>query len=111
MRRLLVNPHRKDSEIKKFSQTIDSEIPYKVDFSLSATDRGTSVSSITWSSEGSRSVTISNKALASSVASADVSASYSGEALIKCVANYADSNTETQYIKIMIHDPEWRNYS
>lgn len=106
MRRIFVNPYRKDVESRRYSQVIGSIIPYKVDFSVSATARGTTVSSAAWSSEGDSLLTFANEALASGVASSDVSASTGGLALAKCVATYADGNTESQYITIRIKDPE-----
>ena len=109
MRRILVNPHPRSTEKRKYGQNIESTIEYTVDFSLVATDRGTTVSSVAWSSEGYRQITISNEALTDGVATADVSASesYSGEGLVKVTATFADGATELQYIEINVRDPEY----
>lgn len=107
MRRITPNPYRKDSEIRQYSQVIEGQQEYKVDFSLTATARSTTVQSVAWSSEGQREVTISGEALSSGVASANVSADYSGHALVKVTATFANSTTDVQYIEIEIHDPEY----
>lgn len=108
MRRILVNPHRRSVETRKYGQNIESVIEYTVDWSLVAGDRGTTVSSVAWTSEGSATMTIANSALTTSVARADISssASYSGIGLIKVVATFADGATESQYIEITVSDPE-----
>ncbi len=106
MRRIHVDPWRNNTRIREFTQFKETEWPYSVDFSSAATDRGTSVSSVAWTSEGSQQLTIANTALSSGVASADVSSLSSGFGLLKVVATYADSNTESVYIKIKIEDPE-----
>ena len=107
MRRILVNPHRKHSEIRDFDQVIENEELYKIDFSVDAADRSETISTITWASKGSRELTFTQKSLTNSVAQCYISANFSGEGLVKCTANYPNS-TVTQYIKLRIHDPEWR---
>lgn len=94
--------------MREYSQYKDTEFPYSVDFSSSATDRGTTVSSVAWSNTGGN-LTVSNQALASGIASADVSGSTAGCSVLKLVATYADGNTESAYITITIQDPEY-NY-
>jgi len=107
MRRILVNPHRKNSEVRDFAQVIENEELYKIDFSVDAADRSETISSVAWESKGSRELTFTQKSLTSSVAQAYISANYSGDGLVKCTATYPNS-TVTQYIKLRIHDPEWR---
>lgn len=80
-----------------------------MDFSSSASDRGTSVSSVAWTSVGSRLITVQNEALASSIASADLSSDWGGYGIIKVVATFADGNTESVYLEIRFVDPEYRN--
>ena len=109
MIRITVNPNRIDSNIRSYSRVIDQSTLIKVDFSLVFTERSTTVSSVTWTSEGSQSLTISNEALSTPIATCDASGSYSGYGLIKCSATMADGNPETQYIKIELHDPEVRS--
>ena len=45
MRRILVNPYRNDFEPTRFSQAIKSEMEYKLDFTNTATARGSAVRS------------------------------------------------------------------
>jgi len=108
VKRILVNPHRNDTEVQKFSQVIGSQITYKVDFSVSADVNGTTVSGVAWSSQGAREVTVSNTSLSSGVASAKISSEYSGEGLVRVRATYADGTTENQYLRIDVHDPEYQ---
>ena len=107
MRRILVNPHRTDFRQRIYSQGIESEIPYTVDFSVAATDRSTTVSSVAWSSEGSQTLTITEESLSSGVASAVISSTNAGEGKAKVTATYADGKTESQYIRIQVHNPEY----
>lgn len=107
MRRIWVDPNRKDSEPVRLSQNIDTAMPYKVDFAASATDRGTTVSSVAWESKGGRELAFTNESLTSGVAQADITSIYSGYGLAKVTATFADGNTEVQYIRIDITDPEY----
>lgn len=107
MKRIWVDPNRKDSEPVRFSQNIETAMPYKVDFAASATDRGTTASSAVWASKGGRELTFTNESLTSGVAQADITSTYSGYGLAKCTVTYADGNTEVQYIRIDITDPEY----
>ena len=110
MRRITPNPYRNDSEIREFSQVIESAPEYRVDFSLTAMAKGETCDSVTWESKGSQSMTITNKALASSVASANASSANSGYAMIKVAATFSDGTTDIQYIEINVHNPEYRIY-
>jgi hypothetical protein len=108
-RRIHINPWRTDVKPREYTQNKDSHQKYTVDFSSSATDRGTTVSSVTWSSEGTRLVTISNEALASGVASADFTSDWGGFGVVRVRATYADGTQESVYIHIKFKDPEQRS--
>lgn len=104
-RKIHINPWRTDTKDREFSQVIDSHQNYAVDFSSSATDRGTTVSSVAWSSEGSRSLTISNETLTDSVASADITSDWSGNGVVRVRATYASGNQESMYFHIKFKEP------
>lgn len=106
MIRIWIDPYRPDTRIREITQFIETERQYKVDFSSSATARGTTVDSATWSSEGAQLLTIANESVTSGIATADVSSEGSGFATLKCVATYADGNTESAYVRIRVEDPE-----
>lgn len=105
-RRVFIDPWRKNIRPRDYTQYQDSHQQYKVDFSASATERGTSVSSVTWSSEGTQQMQIANESLSSGVASADIYSEWSGFGLVKVVATYADAAQEVIYLKIRVFDPE-----
>jgi hypothetical protein len=109
MRRVLVNPRRRDYEPQRFTQAIESDIPYVVDFSLSASDRGTTVSSVSAESKGPRALSLTTPSVSSGVATFYVSADYSGQGLAKVKATYADGKEEIQYLEIVVQDPEYRS--
>ena len=109
MRRMLVDPWRTSTRMREWSQYKATDMPYTVDFSSAASDRGTTVSSVSWSSEGSQQVTFANQDLTSGVASADISSIWSGNATVKVTATYADGNTEAFYFKVRVKDPDNRN--
>ena len=81
---------------------------YEVDFSSAATERGTSVASVVWSTQGTRTITFTNETLTSGVASADLSSEWGGYGLVKVKATYADGATESIYIEVEFKDPEHR---
>jgi hypothetical protein len=108
MRRVLVNPRRRDYTPMTFTQAIDSDIPYAVDFSVSASDRGTSVSSVSAESKGPRSISITTPTVSDGVGTFYVSATSSGQGLVKVTASYADGKQETQYMTVVMNDPEYR---
>jgi aspartokinase len=109
MRRILVNPRRRDFTPMTFTQAIDSDIPYVVDFSVSADDRGTSVSSVSAESKGSRALTITTPSVSSGVATFYVSSTSSGQGVVKVTATYADGKQETQYMTVIANNPEYRS--
>jgi len=84
----------------------DTDRQIKVDFTKSASQRGTSVSSVSWASEGTQTLDITSESLSSDVATAYVSAAWSGFGLLKVAATFADGNTETIYIHIRVYSPE-----
>jgi len=107
MRRIHVNPDRDSADVYKYSQVIDAQIPTTVDFSTVATDRGTSVSSVEWDSYGRLSVT--NQALASDIATANVSAGYRRDAILQITATFADTTKDSVFARIRVENPRF-NY-
>ena len=89
-----------------FTQAIDSDIPYAVDFSVSA-----SVSSVSAESKGPRSISITTPTVSDGVGTFYVSATSSGQGLVKVTASYADGKQETQYMTVVMNDPEYRTTS
>lgn len=108
MFRVYVDPHRQSSEIAKTSMVVETHRRVVVDFSAAATDKSTTVSSVAWSSEGSRAITFSDTSLTSGVAEADMYSDNSGWGVVKAKATYANSQTESQFINVRIDDPEYR---
>lgn len=96
---------RSDSYVPTDSQMIGEDVTHKWDFSREATRRGTTVSSVAWSKDNGESATISNEALASSVASAQVSGSSRGISFIKTTCTFADGSTRDKYLKLTLLDP------
>ena len=107
MFRVYVDPYRQSAETKRTSIVVETHRVFKVDFSKAADVRGTTVSSVAWSSEGSRQLTVSSESLSSGVAQASVYAENSGWAVLKVKATYASGEVETQYINILVQDPEY----
>lgn len=107
-RRIHINPWRTSVKTREFSQMKDSTQSYEVDYSSAATERGTTVSSVDWSTQGTRTITFANKTLTNGVASADLSSEWGGYGLAKVKATYADGATETIYFEIDFKDPEHR---
>ncbi len=77
---------------------------YTIDWTVTAGRLGTSVSSVVWSVD-SGSATISGEALASNVASALITTSQSGCAMIKVVATLADGQIDIHYFKVQVSEP------
>jgi len=107
-RKIHLNPWRTDVKTREFSQLRQSTQNYEVDFGSVAAERDVTVSSVTWSSQGTRLVSFANEALASSIASADVSSEWGGHGMIRVEATYSDAATERVYIQIRFKDPEHR---
>lgn len=110
MIRIYVDPNRQVAEVRKVSLVVETHRVFKVDFSKAASDKGTAVSSVAWSSEGRQLLTISNKTLANDIAKASVLSINGGWATLKVKATYADGQTEVQYVNIRVDDPERGSY-
>jgi|TARA_R110000851_G_scaffold46756_4_gene113745 hypothetical protein len=108
LRRILVNPYRNDFEPTRFSQAIKSEMEYKLDFSNTATARGSAVSGVTVESKGSRKLTLTTPTVSSNVASFYVSADNSGNGVVEAEATFADGKQERAYITVIAQDPQYR---
>ena len=76
----------------------------EIDFSDTAGRRGTTVSSVTWSFSGE--ATVTNEALSSGVASADLTANYAGEEIGTVTATYANAETKITPVRIRVIDPD-----
>ena len=110
MRRIWIDPYRDTTRTRAFRQNIRSEIYYQVDFSSAVADRPGSVTmtSVTWTSTGSREVTIENKTLTSSVAQATLMSEWGGYGEVRVEATYSDDDTESVYLNVTFEDPEYR---
>lgn len=103
-----IHDRERDTRSNRFSQNKGETSAYKVDFSRVMTERGETVSSVEWSSIDGQS-SISNESLASNVATADITASKSGTALVKVTATQSDGNTRIKWLEIQVIDPEYTN--
>jgi hypothetical protein len=110
-RRILINPNRNNSENRSYSQSVSTEMLFKVDFSNSASDLSTSVSSSTVESKGSRALTLTTPSVSNNVVSFYASSSTSGYGTIKVTATYASGKNDAQFIKLNITNPEERQYA
>ena len=110
MRRIFINPWRDNTRTRSFRQNIRSEIPYRVDFSKAVADRTGSltISSVSWTSTGTRETTIADKTLTSDVAEATLMSEWGGFGIVRVEATYSDGNTESVYIKVRFEDLETR---
>ena len=104
-RRILVNPNRNDSENRVYSQSVTTEMLYKVDFSNAASDLSTSVSSVAAESKGSQGLTLTTPSVSSNVASFYASSDSSGVGAIKVTATFASGKKDAQFIKLRITNP------
>ena len=90
--------------VQSWQQYRGESFTYTIDWSVSASRLGTSVSSVVWSvDEGS--ATITNEALGSNVASALVTTSSVGCVLIKVTATLGDGQIDIHYFKIKVSEP------
>ena len=87
------------------SQAIESEIPYVVDFSLSASDRSTTVSTITAESKGPRTLTLTTPTVASGAGTFYASSDWAGQGEVQVKATYADGKEENAFIRIEVYNP------
>jgi hypothetical protein len=111
VRRITINPHRNDAEIRQYSQVINTVEQYRIDFSLVCTERSTTVSSVAWESEGDTTTNFANEALASNIATADISSTQAGSGMIKVTATLADGAKQVQYIELNVKNPESLRYA
>ena len=102
MRRIFVNPWRNDTEHRSFSQNADSDIVYRIDFSKCASSRGTSVSSVAWTSD--ESLTVADESLTSGVADGVISSTSYGMGTIRVTATFANGDAEVQILSITTDD-------
>lgn len=77
----------------------------QIDWLNQAGKQGATVSSVTWDIEGP--LTTSNESLASSVATATLTASYEGEEIGNITATFSDSDIRIITIKFCVVDPEY----
>lgn len=105
MKRILINPNRQHFRPRLMSQAIESEIPYVVDFSLSASDRSTTVSTITAESKGPRTLTLTTPTVASGVGTFYASSDWAGQGEVQVKATYADGKEENAFIRIEVYNP------
>jgi len=105
MKRIQVDPNANDARTRVYSQNVDDAHLYKVDFTKVTTEQGTSVSSVAWTNEGQRTMTIAGEALSSDVASAYLSGAYCGQGVVKVAATLANGRSSVVYVKIKIEDP------
>ncbi len=107
-RRVYVDPNRRDATPREFSQNADSGLQYKIDFSGFETKRSTTVSGVTWSSEGSALITFTSESAPSSgVVTAYLTGTRRGRGLVKATASFADGSPDVvQWLKIHIEEPD-----
>lgn len=77
---------------------------YAWDYSVIEENLGASVSTVAWSTDQSSTVAISGEALASSVASALLTGSNEGNAVIKITATMDDSQIIVTYFDVNVRD-------
>ena len=106
MKRMYVDPWRDDRRYRRFSQNVGDNMPYTVDFSASASARGTTVSSVEWKTVGQQTLTATSQALSSGIASAIITSTDEGQGEIKITATYADGNKEVVLAEINIEGPD-----
>lgn len=111
MKRITVDPNANDARVREYSFNTDDQQLFRVDFSKVATEQSTSVSSVAWTSVGYRKVSFAGESLASNIADAYLSASWSGDSAVKVTATLANGRTSVVYLNIRVNDPEYRTYS
>jgi len=90
--------------VQSWQQYKGESFTYTIDWSVSASQLGTSVSSVVWSVDDG-SATIANEAIGSNVASALITTGATGCALIKVTATLGDGQIDIHYFKIKVSDP------
>ena len=92
------------SRVKAFQHYKDESTVYEVDWSVRVGKIGTTVSSVIWSVD-SGSATISNEALASNSATAQITTDSSDSSLIKVKATFADSQIDVHFFSVKVDTP------
>ena len=105
MRRILINPNRNNSENRVYSQSVSTDMLYKIDFSKSASALSTSVSSVSAESKGVHGITVTTPSVSSNVASFYASSANSGDSAVKVTATYASGKKDAQFIKVRVTNP------
>jgi len=99
---IIIADNRNNSP-KEVRQLKGEKKPFTVNYSRLEKQLNDSVSGVAWSADGS--ATISNEALASSVATAEITTGNTGWHLIKVTAILSNS-THISYFKIKVNDPK-----
>ena len=100
----------REMKIVTHEQYKDSVYTYSVDLSIIEQGLGLTASAVTWSTQNT-SISIGTSSLASSVASAPITASSHGEALIKLSITTNGNDAPVYFFKINVIDPENYNTS
>lgn len=95
----------REIKIPKHEQYKGSVYTYSVDLTLIEQSLGLTVSAATWSTQDN-SVTIGTSALASSVATAPITAAKVGESLVKLVLTTSGDDAPVYFFSINVLDPE-----
>ena len=92
------------SQVKAYQHYKDESIVYEVDWSVRVGKIGTTVSSVIWSVD-SGSATISNEALSSNSATAQITTDSSDSSLIKVKATFADTQIDVHFFSVKVDTP------
>ena len=95
----------REMRIVTHEQYKGSVYTYSVDLSILDQGLGLTSSAVTWSTEASN-ISIGSATLSSSVASAPITASSQGEALIKLTITTNGNDTPVYFFRIVVMDPE-----
>lgn len=97
---------RGDSYIPTASQVVDEEATYTWSFTREAARRSTTVSSVEWSNQYGNNMSIQGEILADGVATAILSASHTGNCIVRTTAHFADGTSRVKCLKIAVLDPQ-----
>lgn len=95
----------REMKIPRHEQYKDSVYTYQVDLTLIEQALGLTVNAVTWSTQDSC-VTIGTSALASSVASAPITAVNTGSAKIKLAITTSGDDAPVYFFEVNVLDPE-----
>lgn len=98
----IINDREFDSNRERFSQQSDEEVKYQINFDRLMTERGSSVSSVAWSSD---TATITNETLSSNKATATIK-SANRHNLVKVIATQANGVDRIKMIGIQVIDSD-----